>query len=536
MVVKLKMKKNRTFIMLSLAAAMILAAITVIPQTPAAPEQLPNFEIVLPWGTDSPRGKIIRSMITNESTIGTGKYNYTFTQVGGGPADRDALTARFLAGDYPNLILCTQDWYTEFAEYGIWENFGPNIAAWSGTHPTWVADIPEGWWSILDLDSGDGTGANIFALPFFGQSILPYVNTDHFTAAGVNPATDLDNVDEWLLACADLATAGFTPFAMVGTGISDIAYMNYMLGSTDNYINSRSNPATVYPWDGPELYGVNGSLSVEGLTAYLKMKGEGWVPSTVDATDGGGANALFATNKTSMVFCGPWGTEIFERDSKVAGINLNFTAVPMPDCSDGDPSTITGGGISFVPKIQTAAMKADAMLLAEWLLDDENQMKTVENWLGSSWRLPVRDSVKTDPWFTAFPNRTNFVTHIESQAYAYPWGRQHPTWLSIHESVMMPGYHTALQAITWNSTQTDQYYIDAAQAALDAMALEIEANYLPNIPTTTPGTTIEVPTEVLVTSIVTQIVTSIVRASGFGIIVSLAGVSTFYFFFKKRRK
>ncbi len=541
MVVKLKMKKIRNFVILSLAAALILAAFTVIPQTPAAPAApaaLPNFEIVLPWGTDSPRGKIIRSMIQNETNIGTGRYNYTFTQVGGGPSDRDALRARFLAGNYPNLILCTQDWYTEFAEYGIWENFAPNIAAWTSVErSTWVADIPDGWWSILDLDNGDGTGDDIYALPFFGQSILPYINKDHFNAATLDWNDTLDTVAEFMSSSATLNATGFTPFALVGTGISDIAYMNYMLGSVDNYINSRSNPATVYPWDSQERYGVNGTMSVEGLTAYLKMKGEGWTVSTVDATDGGGANTLFATNKTSMVFCGPWGTEIFERDSKAAGINLNFTAVPMPASLDGLRSTITGGGISFVPKLQpNATMKADAMLLAEWLLEDVNQMKTVENWLGSSWRLPVRSSVQNDPWFDVFPNRTNYKIHIDSQVYAYPWGRQHPTWMSIHESVMIPGYLAALQNITWNSDLTDAQYEAQAQAALDAMALEIELNYLPNIPTTTPGTTIIVPTDVIVTSIITQIVTSVVQASGFGIIVSLAGVSTFYFFFKKRKK
>ncbi|MHA2306281.1 MAG: ABC transporter substrate-binding protein [Candidatus Hodarchaeales archaeon] len=533
------MKKTKTFLMLSLTAAMILAVFTVLPQTSAAPEQLPNFEIVMPWGTDHERGKIIKSMIENETTI-SAKYNFTFTAVGGGPSDRDALTARFLAGDYPNLILCTQDWYTEFSEYGIWENFAPNVAAWSGGRAGWVADIPDGWWSILDLDSGDGTGDNIYALPFFGQSVIPYVNTDHFTKAGLDPDTDLDTVAEWLTACDTLATTGFTPFAMVGTQISDIAYMNYMLGSTDNYINSRSNPATVYPWDTAGDYGVNGTLSVEGFAAYLKMKGEGWVVSTVDATDGGGANTLFGQNKTSMVFCGPWGTSIFENTAKDYNITLNFKAVPMPASSDGVRSTITGGGISFVPKAQTAAVKADAMALAEWLLEDANQMKTVDNWLNAAWRIPVRESLKSEAWFTAHPNRTNFVTHIESQVYAFPWGRQHPKWVSIHESVMMPGYHTALGKITWNGTYTDDNYTDAAQAALDAMALEIETNYLPNIPTTTPGTTVILTSEVIVTSqvtqIVTEIVTSVVQASGFGIIVSLVGVSSFYFFFKKRKK
>ncbi|MHA1968209.1 MAG: hypothetical protein ACW964_10450 [Candidatus Hodarchaeales archaeon] len=70
--------------------------------------------------------------------------------------------------------------------------------------------------------------------------------------------------------------------------------------------------------------------------------------------------------------------------------------------------------------------------------------------------------------------------------------------------------------------------------------MEIETNYLPNIPTTTPGTTVILTSEVIVTSqvtqIVTEIVTSVVQASGFGIIVSLVGVSSFYFFFKKRKK
>ncbi|MCK4826162.1 hypothetical protein KA005_61020, partial [bacterium] len=38
---------------------------------------------------------------------------------------------------------------------------------------------------------------------------------------------------------------GKTPYAMVGMLQSDIAYMNYMFGSTDNFINSSVDPATV---------------------------------------------------------------------------------------------------------------------------------------------------------------------------------------------------------------------------------------------------------------------------------------------------
>ena len=456
-----------------------------------------DFEIVLQWDLTHPRGQIIRSMITNHSTLGN-KYNYIYTEVNGSPAARNQLKARFLAGDYPNLIICTQDWYTEFAQYGIWENFAPVIQNWAQGE---IDDIPKGWWNILDFENGNGSGSNIFALPFYGQTVLPYVNTDHFKVAGLNhthPEEDLENLTEWLAACDTLNTTGYIPFAMVGDGSSDTTYMNYMLGSTDNYISSRYAvpvPATVYPFDTPSPSnvvgggGVNGTLSVEGFAAYLKMKGEGWVQKDVDITSGPVANTFFGNGSASMVFCGPWGPNIFESEAQGAGYNLNYTVVNMPNCSDGVRSTIIGGGITMVPKtITNATMKADAMTLAEWLLDDENQMKTVENWLNHTWRIPVRKSLKNNPWFSAYPNRTNFITHIESQNYAYAWGKQHPSWMSIHENVMMPGYYNALFAVTWNGTYTDQDYTDFAQNALDAMALDIETNYLPY----TAGSTISI--------------------------------------------
>ena len=469
------MKKTNVFF--AVTFGLILLASFGFAQTTAKPEApaVTNFEVVMPWGTDHERGKIIRSMIENHSTLGS-KYNFTYTAVGGGPSDRNALIARFLAGDYPNLILATQDWYTEFAEFKIWYDFSDDIAAWSGDRAGWRADIPAGWWSILDKTNGDGTGDGIYALPFFGQSILPYINLDDFTDAGLTE-DDVDTLDGFMDAAETLADAGKTPYSMVGMLQSDLAYMNYMFGSTDNFINSSTDPATVFSWGTEDQYGVNGSLNVEGFAAYLKLKGEGWVPETVDTDGGGQANDQFTAGETSMVLCGPWGTSIF-----MGGLDAtDFKAVPMPKSSDGKRSTITGGGISFVPTITANATElADAVELAQWLLDDENQMKTVDNWIGTSWRIPVRQSLKNDPWFTAtgHPERANFVTHIESQVYAFAWGKQHPEWMTVHESVMMPGYRDALLEVTWGKGYSDSWYTDQAQLALDTMAARIQCYYL----------------------------------------------------------
>ena len=546
------MKKSRTLLNLLVVSLMFLALFSVLPQVKSEPEAVAadEFEIVMPWGTDHVRGKIIMSMIGNHTTLGT-KYTYKYTAVGGGPADRDALTARFLAGDYPELIITTQDWYSEFSTYGIWENFAPIIQSWD---PSNVTDIPKGWWSILDFENGDGTGNYIYALPFFGQSILPYINKDHFNNVSINWNTSLDTVQDMLTAAAALKADGWTPFAMVGDGSSDTTYMNYMMGDVDNYISARAGtdvggvtiPATVKGY-------LNGTLNVEGLAAWLKLKGEGWTQPEVDTSGGGYANSLFGNGSASIVFCGPWGTSIFEDTAATAGVNLNFTAVPMFKCSDGSQSTITGGGITWVPKTLTnATMKADAMTLAEWLLDDENQMKTVDNWLNQAWRIPVKKSLASDPWFTAFPNRTNFVRHIESQEYAYPWGKQHSKWISIHESVLMPAYKDVTHKIKWNATgitggYNDTYYTQVAQEALDKMAQEIEVNYIGiDIPKTIIQTTISVTVEpgttvvetVLQTSVIetVSIVTSIVRASGFGVLVTIAAISSLLYIARRQRK
>lgn len=492
--------------------------------------QITDFEIVMPWGTDHERGKIIMSMIGNSSIAGD--YNFIYTAVGGGPSDRDALKARFMAGDYPNLIIATLDWYTEFSLYkDFWVDFNTTIDVWPAG---WQADIPEGWWSILDKEYGNGSGDGIYALPFFGQSILPYINTDHFEDVGLNWTTDLDTIDEWVTACETLAAGGYTPFAMVGKLQSDLAYMNYMLASTDNLINSSVDPATVFSWGASDEYGLNGSMSVDGFTTYLKMKGEGWVPTTVETDGGGEANTIFGAGDASIVFCGPWGTSTFE------GKGLeNFTAVHMPASSDGKRSTIIGGGMSMIPKYgQNTTETNDAILLANWLLDDENQMKTVENWLNVAWRIPVRRSVTTDPWFTAFPNRTNFLTHVDSQNYTYAWGRQHPVWMDVHESIVMPGYLEALQSVTRGADLTDTEYEAIAQLALDKMAAKIQCYYLGGPCVVIPEyTTIEVPTEVptVVTSIVTSLVTSIVRASGFSALVLVVGIVPFLYLRRKKK-
>ncbi|MHA1448197.1 MAG: ABC transporter substrate-binding protein [Candidatus Hodarchaeales archaeon] len=481
---KNKMKISKSLFGILVTAVFFIASFSLAGMPVKAATTVENFEIIVPWGLDHERGQIIASMIDNHSTLGT-KYNYTFTQVGGGPSDRDGLVARFLAGDYPDLILCTQDWYTEFAQFGIWHDFDPTISAWTGDKATWREDIPDGWWSILDKEKGDGTGSGIYALPFFGQSIIPYINLDHFGAVGLT-AADVDTIDGMLSACETLDAAGYTPFALVGLLQSDLAYMNYMMGSTDDFISSATDPATVISWDSGHELGINGSLSVEGFAAYMKIKGEGWCKSTVDTDGGGEANTLFGQGNASMVFCGPWGTSIFEGHGLT-----NFTAIPMFKSSNGERSTITGGGISFVPNVGGDSAKiADAVALAEWLLDDENQMKTVDNWLGTAWRIPVRESLKSNTWFTAHENRSNFVTHIESQAYAYPWGKQHPSWMDIHENVMMPGYRAAMLDVDYGAGYTDAQYTAMAQAALDEMAYQAQTYYLGGLyipPKASPG-------------------------------------------------
>lgn len=282
------------------------------------------------------------------------------------------------------------------------------------------------------------------------------------------------------------------------------------------------------------MYGTNGSLSVNGFARYMQLKGDGYVQSTVDTDGGGEVNAIFTAGNASMVFVGPWGTSIFEANPKT-----NFTAAEMPENENGFKSTITGGGISLVPIYGdnlNATTRAAAVTLAQDLLEDEAQMKTVDNWLNVAWRIPVRTSLSTNPWFTAYPNRTNFLYHVESQSYAYAWGKQHPKWIEIHESVMMPGYRDALLDVDFNTTGQD--YTALAQAALDDMAYEIQTFYLVNIPTQVTGTTIVEVTTVIegTTLIVTEVVTSVVRAPGFTFLFGLAGLSIIIYYKRRDKK
>ena len=530
------MKNKNTYLALALSVAMLLSLFTVL-NISTAEVQADDFEIVLPWATTSERGKIIKSMVDNSSIAG--KYNFIYSDVGGGPSDRDALTTRFRAGDYPNLMIVTQDWYTEFSQFGLFYDFSADVAAWSGDRAGWREDIPDGWWKIFDKVNGDGTGSNIQALPFFGQSTLPYFNTDHFADVGLNAtelAEDMTMV-EFMDAAEALDAGGYTPMALVGAASSDLVYMNYMMGSTDNFISSRTDPARILSWGPNDEYGTNGSISVQGFANYLKFKGEGWTKDTVDTTTGPNANDLFGLNQTSMVFVGPWGTSIFEGHGLT-----NFVAANMPRNADGERSTITGGGMSMVPIYGTntnTTILNDAVALAQDLLDHENQMKTVTNWLGTAWRIPVRLSVAEDPWFSAFPNRTNYIRHIESDVYAYPWGKQHPKWVDVHSSVLQPGYKTALTSVVWNQSYTDAAYLTMAQAALDTMAYEAQTFYLGYpapvypAPTTVPETSVEY-TTVETTSV--EYTTIIERTPGFVALFGLVGLSTIILYKKRTKK
>jgi ABC-type glycerol-3-phosphate transport system substrate-binding protein len=210
------------------------------------------------------------------------------------------------------------------------------------------------------------------------------------------------------------------------------------------------------------------------------MKGEGYAQSTVDTDGGGQANDIFGRGDAAMVFCGPWGSSIFMNDGLPAS---DFTAIPMPKTADGVRSTITGGGMTMIPKVSlqpSQAYEDDAVYLSQWLLEDVNQMKIVDNWQNNSWRIPVRTSLVSNPWFTeaGHPERQNLVTHIQSQSYAFPWGRQHPKWLDVHTAVMMPGYKAAMNQIQYGNGYTDAQYTSIAQKSLDKMAADIQCYYL----------------------------------------------------------
>lgn len=513
--------------------------VTAKPASDNATTALPNFEIVVPWGLDSPRGQIIASMVGN-SSIGS-SYNFTYTVVGGAPADRDALVSRFMAGDYPNLMIVTQDWYTEFSTFGIWHDFHNDIANWANnaTRAGWQSDIPQGWWSILDQQMGNGSGTGIYALPFFGQTILPYLNLGLIHKAGLTVSDFNGTLAQFMASVKILHDKGITAFAEIGAQVSDLAYMNYMMGSTNNYINSSTDPATVFNWDANGYYGVNGSLSVQGLADWLKMKGEGYAQSAVDTTDGGGANDLFGAGNAAIVFCGPWASSIFMGDGLAAD---NFTAIAMPKTADGIRSTVTGGGMTMVPSTNNP-YEADAVSLSQQLLETKNQMKTVDNWLNNSWRIPVRTSLINNAWFhdSAHPERQNFIIHTESQSYAFPWGRQYSKWLDVHTSVMMPGYRAALLQVEYGHGYTDAQYLSIAQSALDKMAADIQCFYLggpcvtvssqPSVVTITSGGS-------TIVSTVQQTTTTSKSTPGFElfiaipIILGLAGINSM----RRRRK
>ncbi len=164
-----------------------------------------------------------------------------------------------------------------------------------------------------------------------------------------------------------------------------------------------------------------------------------------------------------------------------------------------------------------------------------------------AWRIPVRTSLKDKPWISAFDNRSNFATHIESQSYAFPWGKQHPEWLTVHSDVMIPGYLTGLNNVTWNQEYSDQVYMQMAQNTLDEIAWTIQTYYLGGILTTTetPTTsdttsktsdTIDTSTIIATVDPSTRPTTPTITSITGSPIVLLAGLICIYGIKRKRRR
>ena len=227
------------------------------------------------------------------------------------------------------------------------------------------------------LETGGAPGKDVTSVPLYGLAYGLYYNKSMFTAAGVQPPTNWED----LVADAKKLTNGTTYGFSLAAG-------SYTENAHFAFINAAQNGAEFFDSKGNPTFTSSGA--VDGIKRYLDLMQTDKVVNTSNAQYDNGVQAVndFATGKVAM---------ILSQNNADSSINANgmktdaYGVVPFPAPQGGKPVASHVAGINL--SIMKYTKNKDAALqFVKYMTSEETQTT-----LGKPYAtLPVLNGAKAN--------------------------------------------------------------------------------------------------------------------------------------------
>ena len=208
-------------------------------------------------------------------------------------------------------------------------------------------------------------GGATYALPDRGGSVFLYYNKTMFRKAGVPEPRPGWTWDEFTAAARALTIVEGGQTVQYGAAVDDWPQAVQSV--------ARSFGATMFT-DSLDAAAIDSPEYREALTAYVALAQSGVSPTLEDYADFGqnvNRDALFAQQRTAMIWAGPWDIPDFVEQG------IDFGIAPPPVAKQGEPTMMalgTGLAVGAHSSNQAAAWK-----VIEYMFSAEGQRPIVEN-------------------------------------------------------------------------------------------------------------------------------------------------------------
>jgi multiple sugar transport system substrate-binding protein len=296
------------------------------------------------------------------------------------------LQIAIAGGDTPTMAAADMAWMPLLADSGKLLPLNDLIAA----APEPMDDF---YPALMAVNTYDDT---IYGLPVSTNNLELFINSDLYTAAGLDPATPPTTWAELNDAAATCAAAnegavGMELYTLPGEGLT-WQFQVYLWQAGGDFLNEDLTAAAF-----------NSDAGLAALNYWLELIDSG----AYSLSDWG----LFSQGQACMVMDGSWMVGTFADTAP-----FEWTTATMPYPADGEPATNMGGEHMFIMAEDEAEQQA-AWDFMSWFTSPEIQVE----WDTQTSFMPVRESVAADETYQAWIQDTEprLQPFVEMQQYAH---------------------------------------------------------------------------------------------------------------------
>jgi len=296
------------------------------------------------------------------------------------------LQIAIAGGDTPDMAAADMAWMPLLANSGKLLPLNDLIA--SSAEP-----MDDFYPALMAVDTYADT---VYGLPVSTNNLELFINTDLYTAAGLDPAsppTTWAELKDAALTCAaaNEGTVGMELYTLPGEGLT-WQFQVYLWQAGGDFLNEDLTAAAF-----------NSDAGLKALDYWLDLINSG----AYSLSDWG----LFGQGQSCMVMDGTWMVGIWADTAPFA-----WTTAPMPYPADGVPATNMGGEHMFIMSGDEAKQQAAWDFMA-WLTSPDIQME----WDMATGFMPIRDAVATADAYQTWVQDTEprLQPFVEMQQYAH---------------------------------------------------------------------------------------------------------------------